>query len=163
MFISDVKTLIEHFINMEKGVWRCLEGGWNFGCAVSGGFEKSVRSRGRKQNLAITLRASLHDLHQLALQRSQHLSYKCNKNQLCDYLTTEPAGLAETPVSRYRNPGWEFSKQSHLLGSPANEPGENRTVGNTLLIRTASRLYVKMVALGWLGPCNTEIKAPWQS
>ena len=30
---------------------------------------------------------------------------KRNKNQLCDYMTTGPARLAEMPVSRCRDPG----------------------------------------------------------
>ena len=30
---------------------------------------------------------------------------KCNKNQLCDYMTTGPARLAEITVSRCRDPG----------------------------------------------------------
>ena len=34
----------------------------------------------------------------------------------------------------------------------------NRTEGNTLLMRTASDLYIKMEALGWPGSCNTVIK-----
>ena len=34
----------------------------------------------------------------------------------------------------------------------------NRTAGNTLLMRIASNLYVKMAAPGWPFSCNTEIK-----
>jgi len=51
-----------------EDVWRGAE---ILGVPFSGGFEKSVRSRGRKQNLAIKLRARLHDPHQLALQRDR--------------------------------------------------------------------------------------------
>ena len=34
----------------------------------------------------------------------------------------------------------------------------NRTVANTLLMRTASNLYIKMTALGWPSACNTGVK-----
>ena len=34
----------------------------------------------------------------------------------------------------------------------------NRTAGNTLLMRIASNLYIKMAAPGWLFSCNTKIK-----
>ena len=34
----------------------------------------------------------------------------------------------------------------------------NRTTGNTLLMRIASNLYIKMAAPGWLFSCNTGIK-----
>ena len=40
-----------------------------------------------------------HEPGRLALQRSRHLS-KRNKNQFCDYMTTEPARLAGIPGSR---------------------------------------------------------------
>ena len=35
---------------------------------------------------------------------------------------------------------------------------KNRTEGNTLLMRTASNLYIKMAALSWPGSYNTGIK-----
>ena len=38
-----------------------------------------------------------HEPRWLALQRSRHLSYKRNKNQLCNYITTESAWLAGIP------------------------------------------------------------------
>ena len=34
----------------------------------------------------------------------------------------------------------------------------NRTAGNTLLMRVASNLYIKMAAPGWHGSHNTGIK-----
>ena len=34
----------------------------------------------------------------------------------------------------------------------------NRTAANTLLMHTASDLYIKMAAPGWSGSCNTGIK-----
>ena len=34
----------------------------------------------------------------------------------------------------------------------------NRTAGNTLLMRIASNVYIKMVAPGWPFSCNTGIK-----
>ena len=34
----------------------------------------------------------------------------------------------------------------------------NRTAGNTLLMRIASNLYIKMAAPGWPVSCNTGIK-----
>ena len=34
----------------------------------------------------------------------------------------------------------------------------NRTAGNTLLLRIASNLYIKMAAPGWPFSCNTGIK-----
>ena len=34
----------------------------------------------------------------------------------------------------------------------------NRTAGNTLLMHASSSLYIKMVAQGWLGSCNSGIK-----
>ena len=34
----------------------------------------------------------------------------------------------------------------------------NRTAGNTLLMHTASNVYIKMAASGWPSSCNTEMK-----
>ena len=39
-----------------------------------------------------------------------------------------------------------------------NQAG-NGAAGNTLLMHTASNLYMKMAALGWPGSCTTVIKA----
>ena len=35
---------------------------------------------------------------------------KRNKTHLCDYMTTEPAGLAGIPICDAGDPGWKFSK-----------------------------------------------------
>ena len=54
-----------------------------------------------------------------------YYSYKRNKNQLCDFMTTEPARLVGIPVCDAGDPGWKLSKLSRLPGSPANEPTTN--------------------------------------
>ena len=44
---------------------------------------------------------------------------KSIKNQICDYMTTEPARLAGIPVLWCRlDPGWKFSKDITLAGRP---------------------------------------------
>ena len=39
-----------------------------------------------------------------------------------------------------------------------NKPSEKQDGGNTLLMPTASNLYIKMAAPGWPSSCNTAIK-----
>ena len=42
---------------------------------------------------------------------------KRNKNQLCDYMTTEPARLAGIPALWCEDPGWKFSSLTNGRGS----------------------------------------------
>ena len=145
---------------MEKGVWRCLEGDWNFGCVGSGGFEKSVRSRGRAQNLAIKLGGRITWVGPACFAEIvASLSYKGNKNQLCYFMTTVPARLAGIPVLWCRNPCWKVIPSNHACQAARQmNQARNRTAGNTLLMCAASNLYIKIAAPGWPGPCNTRIK-----
>ena len=75
---------------------------------------------------------------------------KCNKNQLCDYMTTEPARwLAGIPAGNFpSNHTCQAARQMNQV--------RYRTEGNTLLMCTASNLYIKMAAPGWPGSCNTR-------
>ena len=78
---------------------------------VLGGFKKSeVKGEGVKSGYR-TKGLITHEPGRLALQRSRHLSTR-NKNQLCDYMTTEPARLAGIPGSRV-----EISKKLLLPGA----------------------------------------------
>ena len=86
-------------------------------CVCSGGFHKSVRSRGRAFRKIWPVL--------LALQPDHGILVKRNRNQLCDYImTTEPARLAGIPVLRSRDaeiPGGNFS--SNLVDRPITEGG----------------------------------------
>ena len=70
-------------------------GGAEILCVCSGGFDKSVRSRGRAYRKIWPVL--------LALQPDHGILVKRNRNQPCDYImTTEPAPLAGIPVLRSR-------------------------------------------------------------
>ena len=83
---------------------------------------------------------------------------KRTKNQLCDFMTTEPARLAEIPVLWCRDPGWKFPSNHPCRAARWMNQARNRTAGNTLLMCIASNLYIKLAAPGWLFSCNTGIK-----
>ena len=146
----------ESSFDIEKQVWRCWVGGGGgveaqILCVCLGGFEKSVSSRGRVKNLAIELRAWSHEPG-LLLWRDLSTLVERNKNHLCDYMTTEPARLAQIPVLWCRDPRWIW------VNTLAGRPGEWTTAGNTVFMHIASNLYIKMAALGWPFSCNTRIK-----
>ena len=94
----------------------------------------------------------------VSLCRDLGILVKRNINRLCHYMTTEPARLAGIPALWCRDPGWKFSKLSHMPGGLENDQARNRTAGNTLFMRIASNLYIKIAAPGWPFSCNTRIK-----
>ena len=57
-----------------------------------------------------------------SLCRDLSTSFKGNKNQLCNYMITDPTQLDW-------DPGWKFSNLSRLPGSPENEPNEKQGSG----------------------------------
>ena len=76
----------------------------------------------------------------VSLCRDPGTLVKCNKSQLCDYMTTEPARLAEN-----------FQSNHACKAAPRMNQARNRTASNILLMRAASNLYINMAAVGWPG------------
>ena len=148
----------ESSFNIEKGAWRCWGGGGEILCVCSGGFHKSVRSRGRAFRKIWPVL--------LALQPDHGILVKRNRNQLCDYImTTEPARLAGIPVLRSRDaeiPGGNFSSNHACRSACRMKQARNSIAGNTLLMRIASNLYIKMAALGWPFSWNKCVIATWR-
>ena len=81
---------------------------------------------------------------------------KCNKNQLCEYMTTEPVRLAGSQYCGI--PGGNFPSNPACRAARRIQQARTRTEGNILLMRIASNLYIKMAAPGWPSSCNTGIK-----
>ena len=101
--------------------------GWSFKC-VLGSFEKSVRSRGRRKIWVWNLGPAY--MRQAGpLCRKPGTLVKRNKNQLCDYMTTEPAGLAGISIL------W-------CGAARRMNQARNRVAGNTLFMRIASPAHV---------------------
>ena len=83
---------------------------------------------------------------------------KRKKNQLCDNMTTEPARLAGILVLWCGISVWNFPSNHACRSARRMNQERNKTADNTLLMHAASSLYIKMVAQGWPGSCNTGIK-----
>ena len=68
---------------------------------------------------------------------------KRNKNQLCDYITTQPARLAGIPVLCDTGfPGGHFPSNHACRAARRMNQARNRTAGNKLFMRIASPAHV---------------------
>ena len=68
---------------------------------------------------------------------------KRNKNQLCDYMTTQPARLAGIPVLCDTGfPGAHFPSNHACRAARRMNQARNRTAGNKLFMRIASPAHV---------------------
>ena len=102
--------------------------GWSFKC-VLGSFEKSVRSRGRRKIWLWNLGPDY--MRQAGpLCRKPGTLVKRNKNQLCDYMTTEPARLAGIPVLWCLDPGGNFPSNHPFRAARGLNQAKNRRTGN---------------------------------
>ena len=132
----------ESSFNIEKRVWWFWGrgGGLKF-CVCMFGEElwKIGEVKWEGVNQSIELRAWLHEPGLLALQRSRHLSKTQQKSTLRFH------DNRASPVS------WD---PSIVMPGEWTKRLRNRTAGNTLLMRIASNLYIKMAALGRLFSCN---------
>ena len=81
-----------------------------------------------------------------------------NKNQLCDYTTTEPARLAGIQYCDAGIPGGNFPSYHTCRVAWRMNQARNRTAGNTLLMRIASNHYIKTAAPDWPFSCNIRKK-----
>ena len=112
--------------NIEKKMLR--REGWSFKC-VLGSFEKSVRSRGRRKIWLWNLGPAY--MRQAGpLCRKPGTLVKRNKNQLCDYMTTEPARLAGIPVLWCLDPGGNFPSNHPFRAARGLNQAKNRRTGN---------------------------------
>ena len=124
--------------NIEKKMLR--REGWSFKC-VLGSFEKSVRSRGRRKIWLWNLGPAY--MRQAGpLCRKPGTLVKRNKNQLCDYMTTEPARLAGIPVLWCRDPGGNFPSNHPCRAARGINQAKNRKTGNTLFMGIAFQAHV---------------------
>ena len=82
---------------------------------------------------------------------------KRNKNQLRLY--DNKASQLGSQDCDAEIPGGNFPSNQACRVAPANEPSEKtqRTAGNTLVMRIASNLHIKMAASGWPFSCNNAI------
>ena len=84
---------------------------------------------------------------------------KLNKNQLCYYKRTELVLLARIPQYCAAGiPSGNFPSIHACRAAWRLKQARNRTAGNTLLLRIASNLYIKMAAPGLSFSRNTGIK-----
>ena len=78
-----------------------------------------------------------------SLCRDPSILVERNKNELCDYRTTEPARLAGIPVLWCRGRGWKLIINNHACRAAQRmNEARNRTAENTLLMRIASPVHV---------------------
>ena len=70
-----------------------------------------------------------------SLYRNFRTLVKCNGNQIWDYMTNKPARLAGIP-------GGSFPSNHACKAARQMNQARNRTVGNTLFMRTASPVHV---------------------
>ena len=78
---------------------------------------------------------------------------KRSKNRLCDYMKTQPVNQTGSLGSQYCDAGisgGNFPSNRACRAARRMNKVRNRTAGNTLLMRIASNLYIKMAAQGWL-------------
>ena len=75
-----------------------------------------------------------------------------NKNQLCDYMTTEPAQLAGTP-------GGNFPSSHACRAARRMNQARNRTAGNALFMRIASPAHVTRPLLIVVLSRSLQVKA----
>ena len=88
---------------------------------VCRGFENSARSRGEGVKSRYRTKDLITSAGAGSLCRDLGTLVKCNKNELCDYMTTEQARLARVPVL-CRDPRC-------LPGGLTNEPSEKQDSG----------------------------------
>ena len=102
--------------------------GWSFKC-VLGSFEKLVRSRGRRKIWVWNLGPDYTRQAGPLCGKPGTLD-KRNKNQLCDYMTTEPARLAGIPVLWCLDPGGNFPSNHPFRAARGLNQAKNRRTGN---------------------------------
>ena len=132
--------------NIEKGVWRCWNGGAEILCLSSGAIKnrwgqgEGVKSGYRTKGVITWL-----ELRDWFTCRDPGTLVKRNKNQLCHYKTTEPAQYCDARI-----PAGIFPS-NHACHAA-------RWMNHTRNMHTAFNLYIKLAALGWPFSCNTGIK-----
>ena len=114
--------------------------GWSFKC-VLGSFEKLVRSRGRRKIWLWNLGPD-YTRQAGPLCRKPGTLDKRNKNQLCDYMTTEPARLAGIPVLWCLDPGGNFPSNHPFRAARGLNQAKNGRTGNTLFMGIAFQAHV---------------------